>query len=285
MEPMMATDAKANTLRLPGSTLYYETRGSGPVLLMIPGGPADAGAFDELAPLMADRYTVVAYDPRGNSRSVTDDPSLDQDMDLHADDAAALLATFGDQPADQPAYVLGSSGGAQIGLNLAVRHPGLVRTLVAHEPPCIALLPDADARRAAMEKVHAVYLRDGVQAAMLEFQTTIGMEGREPEPGQGPPSPERMAMFQRTMGNLEFYAAHGIRPISSFAPDVAALRAGAPKIVVGIGGSTAGQLAHTTAVALAEALGTEPVTFPGDHSGYGSRPEPFAALLHEVLRD
>ena len=34
-----------NTLKVPGSKLYYEVRGSGPVLLCIPGGPTDAGVF------------------------------------------------------------------------------------------------------------------------------------------------------------------------------------------------------------------------------------------------
>jgi pimeloyl-ACP methyl ester carboxylesterase len=40
------------------------------VLLMIPGGPADAGVFTALRGFLTDRYTVVPYDPRGNSRSV-----------------------------------------------------------------------------------------------------------------------------------------------------------------------------------------------------------------------
>ena len=56
-------------LKVPGATIYYETRGAGPLLLIIPGGPQDAGVFADLAGHLADRYTVVAYDPRGNSRS------------------------------------------------------------------------------------------------------------------------------------------------------------------------------------------------------------------------
>lgn len=67
-------------------------RGSGPLLLLIPGGPADAGVFDGLSQQLAGRYTVVAYDPRGNSRSALDSPPEEQRVDLHADDAAQLLA-------------------------------------------------------------------------------------------------------------------------------------------------------------------------------------------------
>ena len=35
--------AETKTLKVPGATLYYEVRGTGPVLLCIPGGPTDAG--------------------------------------------------------------------------------------------------------------------------------------------------------------------------------------------------------------------------------------------------
>jgi pimeloyl-ACP methyl ester carboxylesterase len=57
------------TIHAPGATLYYEEAGTGPLLLMIPGGPADAGVFASLAAALAARYRIVAYDPRGNSRS------------------------------------------------------------------------------------------------------------------------------------------------------------------------------------------------------------------------
>jgi pimeloyl-ACP methyl ester carboxylesterase len=114
-------------LKVPGAQLYYETEGSGPVLLMIPGGPGDAGGFADLARFLTDRYTVVRYDPRGNSRSVLESPPEDQQMEVHGDDAAQLLGAL----SDQPAYVLGSSGGAQIGLNLTARYPERVRALVA----------------------------------------------------------------------------------------------------------------------------------------------------------
>src|SRR6266498_2014134 len=95
---------KVDTLKVPGATLYHELRGSGPVLLMIPGGPADASVFTPIASLLADRYAVVTYDTRGNSRSRLDGPPEDQRMEVHSDDAHRLLAALG----TEPAYVLGS---------------------------------------------------------------------------------------------------------------------------------------------------------------------------------
>ena len=86
------TDHKAKTLRVAGAAIHYETWGSGPLLVMIPGGPQDAGVFAGLAGELAGRYTVLSFDPRGNSRTVTDAPPGDLDVNLIADDVAALIA-------------------------------------------------------------------------------------------------------------------------------------------------------------------------------------------------
>src|SRR5262249_12074321 len=106
------------TLKVPGASLYYEVAGSGPVLLMIPGAPADAGTFAPLAAALADGYAVVTYDGRGSTRSPIDEPPgappAGMPMQLQADDAADLLAAV----AEGPAYVLGCSGGALVGLEL-----------------------------------------------------------------------------------------------------------------------------------------------------------------------
>jgi hypothetical protein len=88
----------------------------------------------------------------------------------------------------------------------------------------------------------------------------------------------------RMKQNVAFFLAHYMLPITGYAPDVETLRAASPRIVVGIGEDSGGQLAHDTALALATRLGTEPVTFPGDHAGYVGRPEAFAQKLDAVFR-
>ncbi|WP_328747253.1 alpha/beta hydrolase [Streptomyces sp. NBC_00285] len=54
-----------STLEVPGARLYYETRGRGPLMLMIPGANGDADAFGMVAEHLAAHYTVVVYDRRG----------------------------------------------------------------------------------------------------------------------------------------------------------------------------------------------------------------------------
>lgn len=284
----MTKSTKSATLKVPGATLYYEVQGSGPVLVMIPGGPTDAGVFAGLAASLADRYTVVAYDPRGNSRSTFDGTPEQQQLDTHGDDAARLIEAL----SREPVYVLGSSGGAQIGLNLAARHPERVRALVAHEPPCVLVLADPSETIAGTDEVYDIYRRDGVGPAMGRFMKLAGM-GDESQradaqqggaPPQAGPNPGDVEAFARIKGNVDYFLQHGLKPISSYVPDVATLRAGPVKVVIGVGETTKGQLAHRTAIALAEKLGTQPVTFPGDHVGYGSHAVTFAETLHRVFR-
>jgi pimeloyl-ACP methyl ester carboxylesterase len=272
---------KSQTLKVPGAQIYYEvyeSGGSGPILLMIPGGPADAGAFTALARSLADRYTCVPYDPRGNSRSVLDGPVKDLHLDRFGDDAAQLLAALG----KEPAYVLGSSGGAQIGLNLAARYPGRVRMLVAHEPPCLELLPDAEEHRASGRELDAIYKAHGAGAAMQKFMAMAGLA--PPSKDAPPPPPEAQEAFGRLMGNMDFFFAHGRQAIVDYVPDVATLKAGTTRIVVGVGETTTGQIANRSAVALAERLGTDPIVFPGDHGGYGSHAAAFAERLDQALK-
>jgi len=274
----VSVTVKSQTLKVPGAQIYYEVYGSGPVLLMIPGGPADAGVFTALARSLAARYTCVPYDPRGNSRSVLDGPVTNLHLDLFGDDAAQLLAALG----KEPAYVLGNSGGAQIGLNLTARYPGRVRTLVAHEPPCLELLPYVEEHRASGRELDAIYKVHGAGAAMQKFMAMAGLA--PPSKDAPPPPPEAQAVFGRMMGNMDFFFGHGRKAIVDYVPDVAALKKGTTRVVVGVGETTKGQIANRSAVALAERLGTDPVVFPGDHGGYGTYPDAFAKLLDQALK-
>ena len=53
--------SRTGPLKVSDATLHYEVCGTGPVLLLIPGGPADAGGFAPIRDVLSDRYTVVTY--------------------------------------------------------------------------------------------------------------------------------------------------------------------------------------------------------------------------------
>jgi pimeloyl-ACP methyl ester carboxylesterase len=90
---------RTDTLKVPGATLHYEARGAGPVLLLIPGGPANSGLFAPIRSVLSERYTVVTYDPRGLSRSTFDGEPQDTTVQTFADDAHRLLAALDTEPA------------------------------------------------------------------------------------------------------------------------------------------------------------------------------------------
>jgi pimeloyl-ACP methyl ester carboxylesterase len=241
---------------------------------------ADAAGFAPLVSFLEDRYTVVRYDPRGISHSRLDGPGKDVPVAVHADDAHRLLKAIG----NQPAFVLGHSGGAIIGLGLVERHPELVQTLVAHEPPLVEFFPEGDERRNDGQKIYGTYLREGAGAAMEEFMSTSGMD-EAPPVEMSPEAQEFMARQMASMEqNLDFFFAHYLLPVTSYVPDIATLQEASSRVLVGVGEDSVGQETYETGLALAERLGTEAVVFPGDHIGMATLPGQFAEKLHDVLQ-
>jgi pimeloyl-ACP methyl ester carboxylesterase len=271
------------TLKVPGAALYFEVRGSGPVLLLVTGGPTDAGMFTDLAERLADRYTVVSYDQRGHSRSTLDGEPEDMSVALHADDAAAILRAVG----DEPAYVYGNSGGGTVGLELVARHPELVRTLVAHETFLMELLPDAERWRSEFDGILETYRTEGVFPAMGRFGAVVEEGGPKysEEMQQVPPTPEAQEMMGRMTGNFDLFIAHELQSNGGYVPDVDALRNSSARIVSAAGETSGEQAARRSAIALAERLGIDVAYLPGAHGGWGSDPQEFADRLDMALRE
>jgi len=122
------TSPVTGSVRSDGCDLYYEERGEGvPILLIHPAGSTAStwgSAIEELTRV----GRVITYDRRGYARS-GGEPA--RSISTHTADAAAMLEGL----RAQPAVVVGTSAGAAIGVDLAVRRPDLVRVVIAHEFP------------------------------------------------------------------------------------------------------------------------------------------------------
>src|SRR5918994_2308252 len=90
MEVTMSTEPSSHHLEVPGGRLYYEVRGSGPLLMVI-GQPMTSAPFAPLADLLAEDHTVVTYDPHGLGASITEDPSREVTPEVQADGLATSL--------------------------------------------------------------------------------------------------------------------------------------------------------------------------------------------------
>jgi pimeloyl-ACP methyl ester carboxylesterase len=111
-----------------GRDLYYEEAGEGaPILLIHPAG-STASTWGVAGEKLARIGRLIAYDRRGYARSGSEPV---RSMSVHTADAAALLEHL--QAA--PAVVVGTSAGAAIAVDLAVRRPDLVQVVIAHEFP------------------------------------------------------------------------------------------------------------------------------------------------------
>ncbi|MEU4288575.1 alpha/beta fold hydrolase [Kribbella sp. NPDC026596] len=281
---------RTDILTVPGARLYYEVRGAGPVLLLVCGGVYDAAGYADLAEHFADRYAVVTYDRRGNSRSPLTGPPERQSIEVHSDDAARVLAAVG-VTADEPAEIFGNSSGAIIALDLVARHPELVRTVVAHEPPLFELLADRDHWRKMIRSVEEAFQSAGPWAALETLNAGFaadraGDEGPKTE-GDRPPGPDAEADAEtvaRMQANFAFFVGYEVPPFAAYEPDLAALAAAPTRVVPAVGEGSDGEPWVRAAVVLAERLGTDPVGFPGDHGGFGSEHLQFAAQLDKILR-
>jgi pimeloyl-ACP methyl ester carboxylesterase len=282
---------KTETLEAPGATITYDVReaetGNGaPVLLMI-GAPMGAGGFTTLAGHFPDR-TVVTYDPRGVGRSERADGATYGTPDEHADDLRLLIADLDAGPVD----VFASSGGAVNALALVARHPELVRTLVAHEPPSATVLPDRQEAQAAAVAIHETYERDGLGPGMAKFIAITGVKGPIPADfGDAAPDPAAFGLPTEDDGSRDdpMVGPH-IVAVTSYEFDFEALRAASTRIVLGAGAESEGGFTYRAPLAVAERLGSDAVIFPSHHAGFlggefGQRgdPDAFAATLREVL--
>jgi pimeloyl-ACP methyl ester carboxylesterase len=266
----------AGSLAVPDGRLHYEVRGQGPLVALV-AAPMDAGAFAPLAELLAADHTVLTTDPRGIGRSVLHDAHQDSTPQLRADDVSRLLAHLD----AGPAAVLGSSGGAVTVLALAQAHSDRVHTVIAHEPPLLGLLEDRAELLAREDDMIATYLAGDRLGAGRKFlananihlpeELVLAMYGGQPEP--------------QAAADEHFQYVHMIRGTTRFQPDVAALRDGATRVVVGLGEASTGQVCDRSSRALAAALGSAPTMFPGGHIGFVEDPRAFAARLREVLAE
>ena len=284
-----------HTLELAGADIAYDVYGplppqdGRPPLLMI-GQPMTASGFETLASHFPER-TVVAYDPRGLGRSTRKDGRVDHCPTVQAEDVHALIEALGAGPVE----LFASSGGAVTALALVAAHPGDVATLVAHEPPMIPVLPDAEAAERAQAGMNDAYETGGFGAGMAAFIALSSWEGEFTDEYFAQPAPDPAVYGMPTTDD-------GLREdpllsqrswaVTGYHPDVDALAAAPTRVVIAVGKESEGTFTGRTAVATARLLGQDATVFPSHHGGflggehgYAGQPEAFARRLREVLGD
>ena len=191
---------------IPDVTLHVERTGKGPAVVLVPGGGGDAAMYRDLVRELAQRFTVITFDRRGNSRSRWKHPQdggspgaapeehpsggleghprderrrdgaeehrrnrlAEQARGGLAAQARDVVAVMDDAGVGR-AFVFGNSAGALVTLSLLTSHADRVAGAIVHEPPVIQVLPDAAARVAYFDDLGRITQREGALPAMLKF--------------------------------------------------------------------------------------------------------------------
>jgi pimeloyl-ACP methyl ester carboxylesterase len=118
-----------------GASLEYVERGSGGTIVLVHGSASDRRTWENQLEVLGRHYRVVAYSRRYHWPNEPIPEGADYPMMQQVDDLGAVLR----QLEAGPVHLAGHSYGAFLCLLLAVREPGLIRSLVLAEPPVVTL--------------------------------------------------------------------------------------------------------------------------------------------------
>ena len=250
--------------------LYYEIRGDGPPMLLIMGATGDAAHFATVADQLADDFTVLTYDRRGNSRSSCPPAWGATTPEEQADDAAGLLRAL----ELAPAAVFGTSSGAICALSLLIRHPGLVRSAILHEPPMLKVLErPEDVHAALAQQIGSRRDAGGPSAGLEGFWRFVAgdsnWERLEPD------------LRERMLGNAETFLDVE-RSLEDFRPDDATLEAIAIPVQVLVSEECLPFMAEVGEWLVAR-LGGQVARTPGTHTPYQDHPRDLARTIRSFL--
>jgi pimeloyl-ACP methyl ester carboxylesterase len=163
-----------------GLEMYYEIYGTGQPLVMIHGGYGTIPSLGELLPRLAETRQVIAVELQGHGRTADVDRPLT--FEQMADDVAALLGEIDVEQAD----VFGVSMGGGVALQVAIRHPEVVRKLII---------------------VSAAYNSDGFQPGHLDLVAMLTPELFAGSPVETEylrlaPNPENFSTLVEKVGQL-----------------------------------------------------------------------------------
>ncbi len=283
MDEQEQTGIQTGSVLTEGDELYYEVRGHGEPLLMIPGGGGDGRLYSFVAEILCDEYKVITYDRRANSRSTMHAPQ-NFEISQQSRDAVAVLHAAG----ETSAFVFGNRSGAVIALDMARTQPQAVRAAVSHEPPLTRVHPHTKKWQRFFAGVYWMAFEFGATIATFRFVLGVGLPLRAF--AKAPRDPENHTKTDRADGGKrrqdnDFFVKQELLPVTNYMPDIDRIMKNGVKVFMAAGKISLDKKRFyaQTAPILAVMLGCEMITFPGHHISYLDMPEEWAATLRAVL--
>jgi pimeloyl-ACP methyl ester carboxylesterase len=135
--------AKARKVTANGLSFAYIEQGSGSPLVLVHGSVSDYREWDLQMRSLAKHYRVIAYSRRYHWPNLPPGTAADASVERQAEDLAAIIRALG----IAPAHIVAHSFGGAVALELALRHPEMVRSLVLEKPgvrSVLGELPESD---------------------------------------------------------------------------------------------------------------------------------------------
>jgi pimeloyl-ACP methyl ester carboxylesterase len=176
-----------------GTRIAYDRSGEGPPVILVYGAlcPRAFGPMPPLAALLAERFSVFAYDRRGRGDSGDTPPYA---VDREVDDLEALVDEAGGA-----AFLYGHSSGAALGFEAALKLTGKVTGLAMYEAPYVVDDAVAAQRREYTRRLDELLAADRRGDAVELFMRLVGVPAEQVDEMRGSPTAHAMKAIAPTL--------------------------------------------------------------------------------------
>ncbi|KAL4866237.1 cytochrome P450 [Aspergillus spectabilis] len=272
----------------PTTPLHYKSQGSGPLLILIPGGHGTSLLFTPVAQSLSSHFRVITYDRRGYHRSSHLPHPIpgSHAIQKHTDDLAQLIRYI-QSNRDEQVTIFGSSWAAYIAINLFLCYPHLAGKVILHGPIYVSILPQAtqETLRPKIFEMLRTFKEKGSGAANRLLMPLISSP-----PGDRAEFTQTSVYWDLTRLSTDFFAQwyeHEYADCLTFSLPLARLQLPGykEKLVLMVGDEPAALPFPTDpAMIMARVLGTPVMRVPGGHMGYVTREGEFAEQMKEHIQ-
>ncbi|KAG2233828.1 Alpha/Beta hydrolase protein [Thamnidium elegans] len=259
-------------LQVEGASIYYEVKGNGPYLILVPGGYGGGAIFRLLRFHLIKRFTVVIYDRRGYNRSTLNGPQdYENRLDTEADDIYKLMRNL----TNEKFIIFGFSSGGAISLKYLTKYPKTVYKMFLHEPVTnLGALPDSEDILKFHTDIYNLYKKEGKDAALQllgkKYLTDVDYE----------------TVVHNHLGDKKqewsLYFEHEVRVYPFYDTNTDMIMSNREKLVLLYSTECVNSFVHRPVQTISKYLHKELHPFPGGHLGYLTESNKFAAEFIKI---
>lgn len=159
-------------------------------------------------------------------------------------------------------------------MQLLIKHPDVVKKLIAHEPKALKVLPDSKKWIDINTEIYNVYKSEGIDSAMTLFVQKIIL---------GTKDGELMKQGKKDNPNVVYWFEHELLYYPVYDFNFTELRNHKDKLIFAVGNESAETMPAMPNKLMAKNFETELLYVPGGHLGYLLNVKEFAESVYQVI--